>query len=389
MNMLYGLANGEVIRIVPPPFPAARTVWLGSVKNPPITPPDVGFMAVPWSPAGLAARPNIYGNPGIRMSTLRLALGFEWYEIEGLNQVLWRPPDGDLVTRTGATREQKIDALASLLRRVTGKPMTIRSEKRTRTCIVVSGDKQASMRRPDGYAVWVMNKPPGDAIKNQSSERNLPSGFALAGSQFDYVGELLDTPIFRDPPADPIVHRPPPNVYLVAPDVHLNRDDPQYLNQLQAIAGVVQDQVGGEWRIEQRPIETFVLDPAPTRHPSQDVVEAFIDAAARGDQVAAARLTATGGSARIGDISELIKATGTIPLIEIWADDAVACILSEQFRDPMQRQSRIKFHLRNEAGQWRLERIEFSRTISREQFLEQHPKSGTMKPFPPGKAVAR
>lgn len=143
----YVLTNGEIVRIVPPPFIEARQLYLNAV-NPPIRPLDVPYISLRWTDKGLADQPNGYGGTGVYLSSIVNALNFKAYELEGIDQFPWRPDPGDLVFRTGVPRQERVEALAKLLQQHTGKTVRFRSEKRIRPCIIVNGERRAELERP-------------------------------------------------------------------------------------------------------------------------------------------------------------------------------------------------------------------------------------------------
>jgi hypothetical protein len=89
-----------------------------------------------------------------------------------------------------------------------------------------------------------------------------PEG-TLTQGQLQPASRLLDTPFFVDGTAAPDgAALPNINLYLIAPDAQLDWRDPLHEARLRKIVDNLARQIGGAWRIEQRTLDVFRIEPA-------------------------------------------------------------------------------------------------------------------------------
>jgi hypothetical protein len=134
-HAIYGLAEGQVIKRVPPPFPPERDRLLREHNMPnPDHPTSATWVwdgtRLKWNSLSLTAG-TVAGaiQMGARLN------GHELDQWEGLGDL-----PGDLVIREGTTKQQRLDALAELVERETGRKIRFEPAKVQRDTIVVRGE---------------------------------------------------------------------------------------------------------------------------------------------------------------------------------------------------------------------------------------------------------
>lgn len=379
MRAHYGLAQGEVIRFIPPPYSPARDVWLSTRPNSRIDPRGISNMSLIWSPQkgfGMGS----YGSGGIYLGGIQRLLGFQWYGIEGIEEIAWRNLDGDLIVREEVSRQVKIEAFASFINQHTGKNFRFVPTKRSRVCIVLQGEvKQATTpKKQNGFhAVLVSLAAPDEKTMALASGRSGPPAYVDIVN-LDDLGRLLGAPVFLE------TDRGRGNEYFVGPDARLEEDDPQFESKLRKILDNLKGQVGGEWKIERREIESYVLEPRPGPHPAIHTINNYLLAARAKDTLTAAREFPKGSEKELTRMNELLKINRIVTLEYVSADDSEGLARSGWVHDEFGQSAPIYFYLHKDAGQWRIRLIDFPQggpiAGIKDEFLRQHPKVAEVHP---------
>jgi RNA polymerase sigma factor (sigma-70 family) len=135
-NQTYGLAEGQMVKRVPPPFIAERRAFL---KNAPMIggiPAEQTVVTLEWD--GQAKWISISGSPGSLANFLQMGVRLKPYELEDWNKFNTRIP-GDWVVRKGATAEEKLRDLEKILQSEFDRKVHFEQRKIPRDVIVVRG----------------------------------------------------------------------------------------------------------------------------------------------------------------------------------------------------------------------------------------------------------
>jgi hypothetical protein len=135
-NEVYGLADGQMVKRVTPPFIPERRMFL---KNAPMIggiPAEQTILTLEWD--GQAKWISISGSPGSLAGFLQMGVRLKPYELEEWGGKYAMRIPGDWVVRKGATVEEKLRGLEQVLADLGHK---VRFEKRrvSREAIVVRG----------------------------------------------------------------------------------------------------------------------------------------------------------------------------------------------------------------------------------------------------------
>jgi len=137
----YALKDGEVIRIIRPPFSKARSRVVQ--LNYGVTADDadkVHCVCFTWKDG--IARPGAWYKQDISLeSTSGAVTGLSWSQFDGdaLRAFAWPGLHGDLVVRADVTPDQKLKAFISLIEQETNTRVEVTYIKMKRTCIVLHG----------------------------------------------------------------------------------------------------------------------------------------------------------------------------------------------------------------------------------------------------------
>jgi hypothetical protein len=189
---------------------------------------------------------------------VRSALQLEWYSVSGLKDAPWEPMHADLLIREAGTTKQKLDALAVLIRQETGQTVAFTPQKVTRNCLILRGKTGTGMQgRRNMHSVALSLEPLNDQMR-QLLRDGPRSNDVSRSTSLDDAGRVLDAPFFAEPGDHGDFHRN--SIFLVMPDAHLSSLDPEHVNKLKRIAENLRAQISGEWSIEPRELEVWVME---------------------------------------------------------------------------------------------------------------------------------
>lgn len=206
------------------------------------------------------------------------AMGLAWYQLDPLEGYLgFALPQAEPLTvhvSQGATPEQKVAALAAAIGNRTGAKIGYRKRVEHRPCIVLkkpttsAGIPTSKTRAGEGGDFSVIltgNDVSDEQLKKWSADLLQWGRMGRPGSRtfinLDIASYSLDAPIVGiDVNSGPIART---SYFFLRDDVWLKRTDPQYLRKLRRVLDNLQKQVGGDWQIESRDLETFTLQAEP------------------------------------------------------------------------------------------------------------------------------
>lgn len=140
-KQVYGLGEGEVLKLVHPPFPSSRMDFYrtSSPRQAEAIPEGPDTMTVWWDPKNgqLESQGFVFG--GSELVGLLSSLGIERYAISGDPKVLHFSVPGDLVLRKGATVEEYVPALEGILRSEYKQPIRMSFKTEDRDVIIAKG----------------------------------------------------------------------------------------------------------------------------------------------------------------------------------------------------------------------------------------------------------
>jgi len=260
LTRTYALANGQVIRVIRPPFPPARAAWADAeypyakgsqnIRSLGFRSTPLGLMSWYMSYVELDARTIV--NTGIRVP---------WYRVEGLQHVTFPPMQADLVVQPDAPYEQKLQSLVDLVAEQTGKRLRVVKAQATRPCIILKGNTRTPPESRDGFPTIVLTQAPLDDAALKAWFNGRRGKGSTHRFQFQPATELLGAPFFIDG-NDSDAMEISVNLVLIAADANLKHSDPQYEAKLRKVLDNMEKQIGGEWRIEQRTLDIFRIEPA-------------------------------------------------------------------------------------------------------------------------------
>ncbi len=137
----YALKDGEVMRIIKPPFPKAR--FLAIQQNYGVSAEDaenVRCICFNWKDG--IATPGIWFKQDASVESIYPAFierPWSGFDIDALRAFKWPGLHGDLIIRDDATAEEKLKAFASLIEQETKTRVEITHKKLARTCVVLHG----------------------------------------------------------------------------------------------------------------------------------------------------------------------------------------------------------------------------------------------------------
>lgn len=377
MRMNYGLADGEVIRFVPRPFIVEREVWLRTQRGTLQEVRPASTLTFHWTPvSGLKVTTETPDGPSLLSASTNL--GFKWYALEGIERIRWRNPDGDLVLRIDAPQPAKIAGLTAFINRFSQAQYKFVTTSRERTCVVVNGETHPpSAKMSNGYSLAVVSlTPPDPSLITQLTSRDIDPGYEDA-YDLDELDQALGVPVFQNGRPSVLI------TFVIRPEARLKESDPQLENKLRLIIDNLQAQVGGEWRIEKRFIQSYGLDPKPATHPSGRVINNYLTAARDTDAIAASKAYPDGNVVNLSQMREILRAEWIECLEYICADDSDGLARSQRVIQNS-RFYAVYFRLKNVAGQWKITQILFpgdpAASGIRERFLREHPLAGDVRP---------
>jgi len=261
LNQAYALANGQVIRVIPAPFPPARGAWADAEYPYAKGSANIRSLGFRSTPLGLMTWYMSYVDLDVR-TILNSGIRVPWYRVEGLDRVTFPPMQADLVVRPDATYEQKLQALVDLVAEQTGKRLRVVKAQATRPCIVLKGQTRTPPESRDGFPTIVLTQAPLDDAALKAWFGGRRGGGSTHRFQFQPATELLGAPFFIDG-NDSDAMEINVSLVLIAKDANLKPADPEYEMKLRKVLDNIEKQIGGEWRIERRTLDIFRLEPAP------------------------------------------------------------------------------------------------------------------------------
>jgi hypothetical protein len=252
LEKTYGLANGEVLRRIVPPFPPERTAYINA---------EFAYIHDVDSVHGLMfmhSRGNLliggFSYPPMSLeSVIDYPLQINWYHVENLDAIHWKPKTADWVCsgerRVDVDIDKRLSALAKIIAADTRETIIFTQGKQSRWCIVTKGpfhDHDAPQNRDGFHPVIVSLKTPGAEQLTQWQKKSPRE--AKTRFRFQEVGRDMDAPCFGESFGD---------MFYVMGDAKLKRDDPDYKAELQQVVENVRAQVGGTWGIEEREIDVW------------------------------------------------------------------------------------------------------------------------------------
>jgi len=248
-KLAYALGEGEVLKLVRPPFPPSRMDFYRTSsphQAEAITEgPDV--MTVVWEPGsgGFEYQAFHYGTPSLE-GVLR-GLGIARYAVSGDISLLRTAVPGDLVLRKGATLEEYVPALERILRSEYKLPIRLSFKTEERDVIVAKGhyafhplQALADTGQVHVYHLEV-DKTPGSA----------GGGTGTVPGFLETLAEILARPVVSEvEPSDATVH------YAVHRDSLRTAYVDDVLRNVSAQTGLV-------FEHQTRPVRVLVLEQAP------------------------------------------------------------------------------------------------------------------------------
>jgi hypothetical protein len=264
LRRTYALKDSELLRVIKPPFSAARGIWADAEYPWASGSKNIRSIGFAWGAGGLRPAYMSYVDQPLE-DVVTSSLRIEWYRVEGLEKVKWTPVHGDFVSRPDAPIPEKLTALAGVIKQMTGTSVHFVKQLKSRPCIVLRGKTTAGFKSESGARTVVMSQTPVDAktMALWAKNRTLPSNVRRQGSVQD-AARALAAPFFAEGGEKDSVmgygkfHEN--SLFLMAADARLKPDDPELKTKLRKILDFVQEQIGGDWRVEKREIEVYVLE---------------------------------------------------------------------------------------------------------------------------------
>jgi hypothetical protein len=194
---------------------------------------------------------------GYRVDTLiESSTRLEWYQLDGLNSIIWEPRRADLVVREDATPEQKLNALAILINERTGQAIRFVKQKKSRLAIVqTKAPTRPGFRRDQHEMVVLTQEPWSDEIAIRWQNMLRPPEGTYRSTSLGSAGKALAAPILQEGAGSTGGKH-----YIVPPDSHLDPADPDLAAKLQRVVENIHKQVGGEFKVEMKEFEVFVVE---------------------------------------------------------------------------------------------------------------------------------
>jgi hypothetical protein len=192
-----------------------------------------------------------------------------WFRVEGLDRATLAPMQADLVVRPDADYQQKLQSLVDLVAEHTGKRLRVVKAQTTRPCIILKGNTRKPPESEKGFPTLILTQAPLDAAALKAWFAGRRGKGTTHTFQFQPASEHLGAPFFIDGRESDTMEIDA-DLYLIAADAQLKTTDPQYEAKLRKILDNIEKQIGGEWRIEQRTLDIFRIEPeqATTAPPS-------------------------------------------------------------------------------------------------------------------------
>ena len=136
-NRVYGLADGEVVKRIRPPFPPERTeFWKANDRKKRDAPDQMVLL----SGGQFTFASRGWGQVDPLKSVLQSVMGWNTGDFEGPADLLAKPVPGDWVVRAGATEQEKVAGLLAILQRDVDPAITIEKQQQAaRETIVARG----------------------------------------------------------------------------------------------------------------------------------------------------------------------------------------------------------------------------------------------------------
>ena len=182
-NRSYGLADGQVAKLVTPPFGPERTEYMRANQLSWDT-PDQRF-TFEWD-----------GRPQYRSSSMngrlelvmRLGVGLKPHQWDDPSGLLKSPMIGDWVFRKGSTPEERLAALCDILTRQQGKAVRAEKRRMNRAVVIASGTLPASLSGPARVVIAAdapVSDPPNGFTERTTLSRFFEALETAAGCAFE------------------------------------------------------------------------------------------------------------------------------------------------------------------------------------------------------------
>ena len=260
LTQAYALANGQVIRVIRPPFPWARAAWADAEYPYARGSQNIRSLGFRSTPLGLDSWFMSYAHLDMR-TILESGIRVPWYRVEGLDRVTLPPMRADLVVRVDATYEQKLQSLVDLVAEQTGKRFRVVKAQATRPCMILKGQTRTPPESRKGFPTLVLTQAPLDDAALKAWFGGRRGKGSTHRFQFQPATELLGAPFFIDGTEGDAMEINV-SLVLIASDAHLKPTDPEYETKLRKILDNIENQIGGAWRIERRTLDVFRIEPA-------------------------------------------------------------------------------------------------------------------------------
>jgi hypothetical protein len=257
----YTLADSQMMRVIRPPFPAARAAWADAEF--PSAQGSQNILSLGFRTTPAAGRLDWRYMSYEPLELENLVRDVPWFRIEGLERVSFPPIAADVVVRGGITDQQHLEAVADVVEQFTGARFRIVRGQTTRPCVILKGPTRRPAESRPGFATVILTQSP----LNPAATKRWLGGDLVEGtrseSRLAYASKLLDAPVFLDgSDSSTSAELNDVGLYLVAPDAQLEWRDPLYEARLKRILANLPRQVGGDWRIEHRTLDVLRFEPA-------------------------------------------------------------------------------------------------------------------------------
>jgi RNA polymerase sigma factor (sigma-70 family) len=135
-NEVYGLADGQIVKRIAPPFIAERRAFLKGQPTIGGIPIEQHVLTLEWD--GQAKWISISGSPGSLAEFLQMGVRLKAYELDEWGGKYSTPIPGDWVVRKDATVEEKLRGLEQVLAEL-GHPVHFEKRRVPREVVVVRG----------------------------------------------------------------------------------------------------------------------------------------------------------------------------------------------------------------------------------------------------------
>jgi hypothetical protein len=249
----YGLAPGELVKHVPPPFIEERLeVYRRDFPDHAVrTPQGPDAIIFEWSDDGPRMRRWRHGGAFSIGGALEAVTQLESYQLILPHDLLDKPLPGDWVVQSGATADELMAALSRLLAKELGRPCTLESRAERLEVVVLKG-KWKSKDDPDRVHLSV-------PFGGVNLVRDLPAGSTSpVGSFPDNLTYFTGWPVIADTDAkrsQPIIEWS--NEVAAKPDQPVDAKTPRA--QMEPILAALKEQSGLTIEIETREITRWRL----------------------------------------------------------------------------------------------------------------------------------